>query len=108
MGRTYGVARRTVVHSPRRVDARLCETDLPAEGWSRGSKLSPWTSIGSKSCNGWLQARERRSQRTAADLKSCRHKRPMRAVASKRPRPVGEPPDSDHHCWCKRSWKEYP
>jgi hypothetical protein len=40
-------------------------------------------------------------------LKSCRHKRPMRAVASKRPRPVGEPPDSDHHCWCKRSWKEY-
>jgi hypothetical protein len=31
----------------------------------------------------------------------------MRVVASKRPLPVGEPPDSDHHCWCKRSRKEY-
>ena len=40
------------------------------------------------------------------NLKSCRHKRPMRAVASRHPLPAGEPPNSDHHCWCKRSWKE--
>ena len=40
-------------------------------------------------------------------MKSFRHKGPMRVVASKRPLPGGEPPASDHHCWCKRSWKEY-
>jgi hypothetical protein len=40
-------------------------------------------------------------------LKNCRHKGLTRAVASKRPLPVGDRPDSNRYCWCKRSWKEY-
>ena len=78
-----------------------------SEGGHRSSKLWPCSSIGWKWRRGSLRERERRSLRTDAGLKSCRHKGLTRAVASKRSLPVGEPPGSNRHCWCKRSWKEY-
>ena len=28
-------------------------------------------------------------------------------MASKRPLLAGEPPDPDHHCWCKWRWQDY-
>ena len=76
-------------------------------GWSGSSKLSPCSPIGWKWRRGWLQGLGRRSLRIAVDWKSCRHKGLRRGVASKCPLPVGEPPGSDRHCWCKRRWKEY-
>ena len=86
----------------------LSRLSLPySEGGHRSSKLWPCSSIGWKWRRGSLRELERRSLRTAAGLKNCRHKGLTRPVASKRPLPVGEPPGSDRHCWCKRSWKEY-